>query len=253
MFTKAITRTPSPEIIHGITTAELGEPDFEKALKQHQAYVEALRSCGLEVSVLAPYSQFPDATFVEDVALCTADFAIITRPGALSRREEIALIESVLSAHFDRVERIQSPGTLEAGDVMMVGNTFYIGLSERTNAAGANQLIAILEKNGMKGIVVKLEEVLHLKTGLSYLENNVLLVGGEFIEHPEFESFQKIIIDEDEAYAANSLWVNGKVLVPKGFPKTLQKIEAVGYETIEVDVSEFQKVDGGLSCLSLRF
>ena len=135
----------------------------------------------------------------------------------------------------------------------MVGSHFYIGISERTNEQGADQLISILKAFWMTGSKVPLSEMLHLKSGLSYLENNTMLVSGEFIGTPEFERFLKIEIDKEEGYAANSLWVNGTVIVPKGFPKTKSKIEAAGYSTIELDVSEFQKLDGGLSCLSLRF
>jgi len=142
---------------------------------------------------------------------------------------------------------------LDAGDVMMVNNHFYIGISERTNHAGAEQLISILQKYNMSGSKVPLKEMLHLKTGLSYLEQNTLLITGEFLQNSEFEKYSKIIVDEKELYAANSLWINGTVLVPKGFDKTKNKIEQAGYKTIEVDVSEFQKLDGGLSCLSLRF
>ncbi|MCK5341886.1 MAG: N(G),N(G)-dimethylarginine dimethylaminohydrolase, partial [Candidatus Heimdallarchaeota archaeon] len=122
-----------------------------------------------------------------------------------------------------------------------------------TNQNGAEQVIGILNKYEMTGSVVKLEEVLHLKTGLAYLENNNLVVCGEFLSNPEFEKFNIIEISEDESYAANCVWINNKVLIPLGFPDTKQKIEAAGYSVIEVDVSEFRKLDGGLSCLSLRF
>ena len=151
------------------------------------------------------------------------------------------------------VEEIKEPGTLEAGDVMMVGSHYFIGLSERTNAQGACQLISILNKYGMTGSAVSLKNVLHLKSGVSYLENNNLLVTGEFKYHPEFQKYNLILIDGEEKYAANSLWINNNVLVPQGFPITKSKIEVLGYQTIEVDVSEFRKLDGGLSCLSLRF
>lgn len=135
----------------------------------------------------------------------------------------------------------------------MVGEHFYIGLSERTNLEGARQLVTILEKYAMRGSVIELNEVLHLKTGVNYLENNKLLACGEFLERPEFQGFEVLQVTQEEAYAANSLWVNGTVLVPAGHPKTLSMISAAGYQTIDVDVSEFQKLDGGLSCLSLRF
>jgi dimethylargininase len=196
---------------------------------------------------------YPDSTFIEDVALCNSHCAIITSPGAKSRRGEIEGMKEVLLKYYGSVEEIKYPGTLEAGDVMMVGNHFYIGISCRTNLEGAAQLIKILSKYGLTGSKVPLMKMLHLKSGVSYLENNNMLVCGEFIENKNFESFNRIIVDADESYAANSLWINNKVLVPEGFPKTKEKIEEAGYETIALNVSEFRKVDGGLSCLSLRF
>ena len=136
---------------------------------------------------------------------------------------------------------------------MMVGDHYYIGLSERTNLQGAEQLIAILTKNGLSGSTVSLKEVLHLKTGLSYLENNRLVVCGEFKNDPVFSGFEKIEIPESESYAANCIWVNDNVIIPSGYPITKQKVSATGYNVLEVDVSEFKKLDGGLSCLSLRY
>jgi len=239
--------------VQGITTANLGQPDYEKALLQHKNYIQALQECGLEVTCLPPLEEYPDSTFVEDVALLTERCAIITNPGASSRKGESDHIQTAIEAHYQSVERIQPPATIEAGDIMMVDGHFYIGLSERTNIQGANQLIKILVKQGYTGSVITLSEVLHLKTGLGYLENNILLASGEFLQEPEFQKYQIIEVDEDEAYAANSVWVNDRVLTPKGFPKTLAKIQAAGFKTIELDVSEFQKIDGGLSCLSLRF
>jgi len=240
-------------MVNGITTASLGQPNFEKALDQHKRYTEVLESCDLKVDVLEEDSRFPDSTFIEDVALCTPHCAIVTNPGAATRRGETDGMKEVLLHYFKQVERIQAPGTLEAGDVMMVGSHFYIGISERTNQAGADQLISILKDYGLSGSKVSLYQMLHLKSGVSYLEENIMLVSGEFTNHPAFNNFQKIEIDREEGYAANSLWINGAVLVPMGFPKTKMKIESAGYATIELDVSEFQKLDGGLSCLSLRF
>jgi dimethylargininase len=162
-------------------------------------------------------------------------------------------MKSVLRSYFREVDSIQAPGSLDAGDVMMVGRHFFIGISDRSNPEGADQLIALLKKHGRSGQKVHLKEMLHLKSGVSYLEHNTLLVSGEFIPHPAFRNFQRIEVDPREAYAANSLWINDRVLVPKGFPLTREKIRRAGYETMLVDVSEFQKLDGGLSCLSLRF
>jgi dimethylargininase len=253
LFKHAIVRLPCPEMVHGLTAASLGAPDYQRAMDQHASYVEALRSCGLKVLVLEPDSIYPDSTFVEDVALCTSDFAIVTNPGAPSRNGERIEIKAVLHTYFDSIDTIEAPGTLDAGDVMMCGNHFYIGISERTNQPGADLLINILKKYGRTGEKVPLKEMLHLKSGVSYLGKNSLLVAGEFMNHNAFENFQRIEIDLEETYAANSLWVNNRVLVPAGFPKTRKVIEQAGYETIILDVSEFQKLDGGLSCLSLRF
>lgn len=253
MFTNAIVRLPSPEMIKGLSSATLGKPDFIKALEQHQSYVEALRNCGLDIKVLEADSRFPDSVFVEDVALCTPECAIVANPGAPSRNGEKEEIKPVLETYYGQVESIRSPGTLDAGDVMMVGKHFYIGISGRTNVEGAMQLSGILERFGMSASMVPLNTMLHLKSGLSYLEQNHLLICGEFLDHPYFNSFQKIQVDPREAYAANSLWINSKVLVPAGYPGTLAKIRAAGYSTITLDVSEFRKLDGGLSCLSLRF
>ena len=253
MFTKAIVRTPSRSMVDGITSADLGKPIYEKALAQHADYVEALIECGLEVTILAAEEEYPDACFVEDVALMTPHCAIITNPGAESRKGETQSMIATVEDFYDRVEFIEAPGTVEAGDIMMVGDHYYIGLSDRTNEIGAMQMINFLEKHGMSGSTVHMSEMLHLKTGLSYLENNYLLATGEFVSKPEFEKYTMLEIPADQEYAANSVWVNDTVLTPKGFPKAKAIIERSGYKIREVDVSEFQKLDGGLSCLSLRF
>ena len=128
-----------------------------------------------------------------------------------------------------------------------------MGRSARTNEEGIRQFIAILEKYGLTGSEVKLEKVLHLKTGVNYIENNNMLVSGEFIDKPEFQKYNKYIIPEEEAYAANCIWVNGRVIVPANFPKVAEIVRNAGYEVLLVDTSEYRKIDGGLSCLSLRF
>lgn len=253
MFSKAIVKTPCHAMVDGISTAGLGLPNYGKALAQHADYISALKECGLQVTVLPLDENFPDSTFVEDPAIMTPDCAILTNPGAPSRNLETRAMLPAIRKFSENVETIESPGHVEGGDVMMVGTHFYIGLSERTNMAGATQLIGILEKYGLQGSVVELSEVLHLKTGLGYLENNHLLACGEFLDKPEFQKYTLLEVDPDEAYAANSVWVNGTVLTPMGFPKTRRLIETAGYKVREVDVSEFQKLDGGLSCLSLRF
>lgn len=253
MFKNVIVRRPGRSLSGGITSANLGKPDYDNALIQQDNYIEALKQCGVAVTVLEAQEEFPDSVFVEDTAVCTEKCAIITFPGADSRQGEETTIEQALEEFYDYIEHITMPGTLDGGDVMMVGGHFYVGMSDRTNDEGFRQFNAILESYGYSASSIAMEKFLHLKTGLAYLENNNLLVTGEFTGHPEFEKYNRIIVDETEAYAANSIWVNGKVLVPLGYPKTRAAVEAAGYEVIEVDVSEFRKLDGGLSCLSLRF
>lgn len=253
MFSRAWARVPGKSMINGLTSAGLGLPDYQLALTQHTAYIDALKHCGVEVLVLPPDEKYPDSTFIEDVALLTKSCAIITNPGAPSRKGEITGIKNMLQKYYFNIEEVEHPGTVEAGDIMMVGTHFYIGLSGRTNEHGAQQVISFLEKYGMTGSTVNLEKVLHLKTGVSYLEHNNLVASGEFLSKPEFQKFNLLKIEEDESYAANCIWVNHKVIIPKGYPKAKKTIENVGYEIIEVDVSEFRKLDGGLSCLSLRF
>ncbi|MEE8341588.1 MAG: arginine deiminase family protein [Candidatus Neomarinimicrobiota bacterium] len=253
MFTNAIVRTPCKNMINGLTSSKEGPPDYIKALTQHKIYVDALKSCGLEITTLPADDNYPDSTFVEDVALLTPSCGIITRPGANSRRRETNSMKRVMIDFYDDIEEITPPGTVDAGDVLMVESHYFIGLSNRTNATGANQIIKNLSKCGMTGSTVKMSEVLHLKSGVSYLENDNLVVSGEFTNKPEFKKFNLIKIGKDETYAANCVWINDYVLVAMGYPKTKLAIEQAGYTTIELEMSEFRKLDGGLSCLSLRF
>jgi dimethylargininase len=253
MFTYAIVRTPAKSMIDGITTANLGVPDYEKALRQHQAYVEALRACGLTIITLPAAEDFPDSCFVEDTALLTKRCAIIARPGAPTRQGEEAAVLELLPRYFDHIESIVDPGTIEPGDIMMVDDHCYIGLSERTNAEGASQMIEYLETAGYSGSTLSISEALHLKSSVAYLENNNLVVTGELVDRPEFGDFNRVEIEQSERRAANCVWINSSVLIAAGHPHASEKIDSLGYSVIELDVSEFEKLDGGLSCLSLRF
>jgi len=255
-FKNVIVRRPCKAMTKGITSGLYpGQPDYELALVQHDEYVDALKRCGVQVTVLPADDEFPDSCFVEDPAVLTERCAIITNPGAASRNGETISIENAVRDFFpdDKIEHITYPGTLEGGDVMMCGNHFFVGRSERTNEEGIRQFTDILERYGYTCSEVKLEKVLHLKTGVNYLENNNLLVSGEFTNKVEFTGYNKVVIPEEEAYAANCIWVNDTVIVPEGYPAVLSAVKTMGYETITVDTSEFRKLDGGLSCLSLRF
>jgi dimethylargininase len=253
MFTKAMVKTPCKTMVRGITQAKFGKPDYALAMQQHSQYVTALESCGLDIIVLEADEAFPDSTFIEDTCLVTPHCAIITNPGADTRKGEIHAVRTAMESLGLTIEKTQGPGTLDAGDIMMTGNHYYVGLSQRTNKEGYGQLKAILEKYGLTSSAIPLTTMLHLKTGISYLENNCFLAFGEFLTKPELKRFTLLPVDEQESYAANSVWINGQVILPMGYTKTKEMIEESGYTTIEIDVSEFKKLDGGLSCLSLRF
>ena len=255
-FTNVIVRKPGRSLCDGITSApELGQPIYERAVEEHDDYIAALKQCGVEVTELPALEAYPDSCFVEDPAVITRCGAIITNPGADTRNGEKDEIEPTIRQFFDdeHVAHIVAPGTLDGGDVMMVGDHFFVGRSARTNEEGIRQFIEILEGWGLSGSEVPLEEVLHLKTGVNYLEDGNMLVSGEFIDKPDFAEYNKVIVPEDEAYGANCIWVNGTVIVPEGYPTVLKAVQDLGYKTLVVDTSEYRKVDGGLACLSLGF
>jgi dimethylargininase len=252
MFAEAIVKAVPETIDAGITSANLGKPDYEKAREQHGHYVGALERCGLKVTVLGADKRYPDSVFVEDTAVVTDRCATIANPGAVDRRGEVHEIEDVLSGLYENVERIVSPGTLDGGDVLQVGDHFYVGLTQRTNREGAEQLSTHLRGYGFGASFVTLRQFLHLKTGVAYLGGYDLIVAGELVANDEFEGFDRIVVTPEEEYCANCIRVNDHVLVAGGCEKTKEKVVEKGYEVIELDMSEFRKVDGGLSCLSLR-
>ena len=256
MFTRAIVRTPAANFAAGLTSVDLGKPDYDLALEQHAAYCRALENCGLALTRLAADERYPDSTFVEDAAVLTARGAIITRPGAASRLGETAEIRSVLLDHYPRVSEIYEPGTLDGGDICEAGGRFFIGVSHRTNQHGAAQLAGVLGAFGYDSTLIDirgLSNILHLKSGLAYLGGNRMLVIDELKRLKPFSDYELLDVDSAEAYAANCLPVNERVLVAAGFPKLEQQLQNLGYETLALEMSEFQKMDGGLSCLSLRF
>ncbi len=252
MYTHAITRKPGKNFGDGITTANLSSPSYELISDQHKEYIAALRSIGLEVIVLDAHPDYPDAYFVEDTAVVIPQAAVITNPGADTRKGEVDSIELVLSG-YRKIRRIRAPGTLDGGDVLIAADHCFIGISDRTNSEGAEQLGLILEQSGYKWTPIPVTGGLHLKSGVNYIGMNTLLLTREFAARGEFDEFTKIVIDEEEEIAANTLWVNDTLLIPEGFPKTKERLEILGLPIIELDVSEAQKMDGGLTCMSIRF
>jgi len=253
MFSHAVTRKPCKNFARGLTTAVSSEPaDYGLMVKQHAAYLEALTAAGLEAIVLDALPDFPDAHFVEDTAVVTPDVAVITNPGAAARRGEEESIAPIL-AQFRKIERIQPPGTVDGGDVLQVGNHFFIGLSERTNKQGAEQLGRILQSHGNTWTVVAVGAGLHFKSSVNYVGRNTLLVTNAFAHNEQLRGYDQIVTESDEGYAANSLLVNEHLLMPAGFPHTRRQLEPLGFKIIELEISEVRKMDGGLTCMSIRF
>ena len=252
MFTHAITRLPGENFADGLTTASLGRPAYPLVYKQHEAYRLALEQLGLEVIVLLAEPDFPDAYFVEDPCIITPDLAVLTRPGAPSRRGEETSLEPVVR-QYRPIAHIRPPGTVDGGDILKVEDHFFIGLSERTNYTGAAQLTDLLSGEGYTTETIPVASGLHLKSGVNYLGHGTLLVTKALSLQPAFAKYRKIILDDGDEYAANTLWVNDTLLMPKGFPREHAKLARLGMDVIELDVSEVRKMDGGLTCMSLRF
>ncbi len=256
MFKHAIVRVPGPDFAQGLTTVDLGAPNYQEALRQHGSYCEALQACGLTVTVLDTDPDHPDATFVEDTAVLTERGAILTRPGAKSRAGEVASIAAALRTFFSNMPSIEPPGTVDGGDICEAKNHFFLGLSHRTNEEGARQLAGHLGKQGYPSSVIDVRPIsgiLHLKSGISYIGDDTLVLIAQLADDPLFQGYARIQVAAEESYAANCVRVNDRVLAPAGYPLLTAELKSRGFQPLELKMSEFQKMDGGLSCLSLRF
>ena len=254
-ITRAIVRPPGSTFAKGLTSASKGAPDVSLALEQHAAYRGALQRCDVDVIELPPSDDFPDATFVEDVAVIIDGHAILTRPGAPSRQDEVGLMRDRLVALFPLAGEIVAPGTLDGGDVCDTPDVCYIGVSDRTNEAGAEQLGRWLQAIGRRAVKVDIRPaggLLHLKSAIAFV-GDTFVVAPSMRDHPALRDKPAIYVDDNEAYAANCIEINGRVFVAAGFPRFASALEAHGFEIVTLEMSEFEKMDGGLSCLSLRF
>jgi dimethylargininase len=258
MFSKAIVRTPAESLGQGLTEAGLGCPDIPRTLAQHKGYIEYFEQAGISVTVLPPVENFPDSVFVEDTAVMIPHengcAAFLTRPGAASRRGEVEEIEAAIAARTDEIIRMEEGGLMEGGDVLLMGRIFYVGIDARTNAQGYEQFSKAAAKFGYRTVPVPFTDGMpHLKTELSALDDETLIVSARFAERDEFSGFKKLIVPEGEEYSANCLYLGEKLLAPQGFPKTAELLDKNGFKPDFIDMSEFRKMDGGLTCLSLRF
>jgi dimethylargininase len=233
----------------------MGPPSYQKAVEQHDAYCAALSTCELTLIRLPELDDHPDGTFVEDAAVVTGRGAIVMRPGAAVRRSEVASVEAALRGLTPILGTIEPPGTVDGGDVCQTDERFLIGLSDRTNEAGARRLASILETNGYAATLVDLRGIpslLHLKSGLTSLGGGRLAAVPALAERPELSVYEILPIAPEEAYAGNGVAIDGHALIARGYPLLSAALAARGFAVTALAMSEFEKMDGGISCLSIR-
>jgi dimethylargininase len=256
MFKRAIVRRPASNFADGLTTVDYGVPVFEEVVKQYDHYCAALEECGLALTRLPEDTAHPDSTFVEDTAIITERGAILMRPGAASREGETRSMLPVLEGIFGKIPAIVAPGTVDGGDIGEAGEHYFIGISHRTNEEGARQLAEHLAKLGYTSSTVDIRSmttILHLKSGIAWLGGRTLAVMQEMAARSEFAGWEIVVVSEEESYAANCVLVNDRIFMAEGYPKFESELRNRGYKPLVLEMSEFRKMDGGLSCLSLRF
>lgn len=248
----AIVRDPGPDAAEGLTVQSGAPLCLEQLQFQHAAYCDALAALGVELIRLAPAPGFPDAYFVEDTAVVTPEIAVIARPGALERRGEEQSVARVLGRYRNLTE-IRAPGTLDGGDVLIVGRQVFIGLSRRTNPQGAAQLARVLAPYGYSATLVTVDDGLHLKSSVTRIGDRQLLLIASWAARPEFDGYDKLLVNPSETHACNTLWINHHLIVPQGFPQTHALLKAAGKSLVELPTDQIRRMDGGLTCLSIRF
>jgi dimethylargininase len=226
--------------------------DIAKAIEQHDAYKRCLASLGVQVIFLPAEPELPDAVFVEDPVVVVDEVAIIARTGAESRRKEADSLAQAL-APFRPLRHMREPATLEGGDVLRVGSDVFVGLSPRTNEAGVSQLAAELQPFGYSVKPVKVRGALHFKTACSHLGDGTLLVNRAWIDAAPLSGYRLIDVAEDEPWAANALRIGDAVLLPAGFPRTEAILRRAGFRVRPLDLSELQKAEGSVTCMSVIF
>ena len=249
----ALTRAISPAIQQCQLTHLARTPiDLERARAQHAAYEWALVGAGCTVRRLDTTDPLPDSVFVEDTAVVLDELAIVTRPGVQSRRSEIGAIAQWLSS-VRPLGNIESPATVDGGDVLVVGKRMFVGASDRTNAAGAAQLRNLVAHWGYAVETVPVNGCLHLKSAVTAVSEDTLLINPAWVPADRFGEFTLIEVDPDEPYAANALAVGGKVIYPAAFPRTRSRLERHHLAVEAVDVDELAKAEGAVTCCSLIF
>jgi dimethylargininase len=249
----AITREVSPSLGDCELTYVTRSPiDIDKADAQHSAYQRTLASLGCRVLTLEAEPALPDAVFVEDVAVVLDEVAVMTRPGAPSRRAEGASIAELLR-RYRPLRTIEVPGTLDGGDVLRVGRTLYVGQSGRSNAEGIAQLANTIAEFGYRVQMVPIRGCLHLKSAVTAVREDTLLMQPAWVDASSFPGLNVIEVDPTEEHAANVLRIGDSVVMPACFPRTEQRLRDAGVDVVTVDVSELQKAEGAITCCSLVF
>jgi len=250
-MTVAITRKVSPAITRCELTHLRREPiDVALAARQHVEYEQCLAGLRCRVVSLPAAPELPDSVFIEDTAIVAAELAVVTRPGAASRRAETPAVARVL-AEYRPVAAIQAPGTLDGGDVLCVGRRVFVGLSVRSNRNGIEQLRALLSPHGYEIEALPITGCLHLKSAVTQVAPGVVLLNPDWVDPAAFEGYGRIEVETSEPYAANALLIGNAVLYPTAFPRTGARLEGAGIRLVPVDVSELAKAEGAVTCCSL--
>lgn len=253
-FSHAICRKPSSSIINGLRAVDTGAPDLELFEKNHSDYISALKSTGAKVTVLNAMDAYPDSVFVEDAALCLPELAILMRPGAPTRLGEAKEMAPHLSTHYSTVRTIDGPGYIEGGDILVTEQEILVGKSARTNSAGVAELGNIVADYGYQLREVETPpDVLHFKTDCSLLDEETILSTRRLAQTDCFNGYRVLYTEDGEEACANSIRFNDLLIMPKGFQRTAEMLDRAGYNICQVGNSEAAKLDGGMSCLSLRF
>lgn len=244
----AITRDVSPSIARGeVTHMERVALDYHRAAEQHESYRTLLRTLGCEVVSLPADAAFPDCVFVEDTAIVLDDLAVVTRPGAESRRGEVDVVAGAL-ARFRPLVRIEAPATIDGGDVLVLDDRIFVGLSSRTNEAAVAQLARL---TGRDVIAVQVHGALHLKTAITRVSPEALLLNREWVDAAPFAGFTLVDVDPAEPFGGNAVLLHDRVIYPSAFPRTRARLESHGIEVHPVDADELAKVEGGVTCCSV--
>lgn len=252
-FNRALVRQPCAAVVHGLRTENRADPSFDRIAELHNEYIRALETAGLGVTVLPPLPAFPDSVFVEDPALVFEGAAILLKPGAVEREAEAAELIPHLRRDFSRLVFLRD-GTVDGGDVLVTPHKILIGLSRRTNEPGAKALMEELAAIGRTGVVVQPPPgALHLKTASSLIDEETVFATAALAASCIFDGFRVITVPEGEERAANVLRLNQSILMPADCPASLDILARANLDVVPLDVSEIDKIDGGLTCLSLRW